>query len=266
MATTIGPPLDRQTALSYRFRTALTLGTCLIAAGCGLPKPPDMRAEFSKSVQALGVLPVYPLQEDMRVGQIWIEDASANRSDIGIPPGVPTSMRISDDLVEPMEKMRVSLMSKPPRFEKPAATFVDDVFGKGAAPPYFKQGDKDTLALAAMPKYSLASVDQTSFAGAASTVFANFFGSFSFSQSKYLTVEAIGVGNNPRLAAGAARRAKPTGRGRARECRCETNRASSRNLEATRRHQGKLARQCECQPVAGVDAGHRDLYRNGSTV
>ncbi len=175
------------------WRAILAMGTCLTAAACGLPKPPDMAAEMGKGMRALGVMPVYPLQENMRIGQIWIEDVSTSASNGGAAPGVPTTLRVSDQLVVPMEAVRAEMMKTPARFEKPISSIQNDVFAGGTAPHYFKQDPKDNLALAAMPSYSLAAVDQAAASGAASTAFASIASSFSLSQSKYLTVEAVGV-------------------------------------------------------------------------
>jgi hypothetical protein len=152
-----------------------------------------MRTEISTGIQALGVLPLYPMQENVRIGQVWIEDASVGDAAKGLPSGVPTSLRVSDQLVGPVETRRKSLTVTPGRLDKSGDTLVKDILGTPTGVDYFKQSANDSLAIAALPKYSLASVDQASFSGSGATPFASLLGSLGFSRSEYLTVEAAGI-------------------------------------------------------------------------
>ena len=175
-------------------RSLLALGGCLLASGCGLPQLQDIRQEYAKNVSALGGLtPVYPPREMMRIGQLWIGDASTAAPNSGLKPRDLTSMVLSDALVAPMETERKARMNEAARQSKSVASLSTDVLGTGAAPAYYKQGADNTLEISALPKYTLASVDQAALSGAVPTAAASFFASLGFTQSKYLTLEAIGV-------------------------------------------------------------------------
>ena len=171
---------------------AITGLLILLLAGCGLPDPPDIRSQFSGKVEALGVTAVYPLEERMRLGQIWLVDASVGKANAGLTPRVPTGFLISNDLVAPMEARRkAALTSATGRFPTTSHT-MDGVLGSTGNTHFVPSGD-DTLELIGMPKYGLAAVDQGSLAAVVPASLARFLAALGFSRSVNLTVEAVGL-------------------------------------------------------------------------
>ena len=157
-----------------------------MAEGCS-PTIENVREPFTKGVRALGVFPVYPLRETMRVGQILVADGSAATPNATQKPGYQATVLLTDELVRPMEDARLRRLKEIGRFAATPAT------GKPSedAAYYFKPDPKDDLGLIGIPQYSLASIDQASLGGAGSTPFASFLAAFGFAQSKYLTMEAV---------------------------------------------------------------------------
>jgi hypothetical protein len=175
-------------------RGALALGACLTATACGLPKLPDIRTQWGQRVQQLGGLkPIYPPHESMRVGQLWIVDASAalNVRDGNVNPQHITSLRVSDALVVPMETKRQKQGWLAARFPKSPTTEGSDLGQSSAA--FFKQPDLDTLEVAALPSYDLASLDQASFSASVPMAFVSFLAGLGLTQSQNLTVAPLGV-------------------------------------------------------------------------
>lgn len=175
-------------------RLALATVLCMTLVACELPDPPDVRAEWSSRIQQLGGLTaVYPPQEGIRVGQLWAVDASAaaDQKHSGVKPRHVSVMRVSDALVEPMEKRRMAQPSVAQRFEpSPASLKTDLALTAGS---YFRQPANDRLMLAAMPRYSLMSLNQGSLNASAPTAFASFLAAAGFSNTKELTVAPLGV-------------------------------------------------------------------------
>lgn len=175
-------------------RTLFALSSCFLIFGCGLPQLQDIRKEYAKNVQALGGLTaIYPPREMMRIGQIWIGDASAAGEDDRVKARHTISMLLSDALVTPMEDQRKIRMAEASRFSKSASNLSSDLTGTPTGTSFFKQTTEDSLEIAALPKYTLASVDQAALSGAVPSPTASFLASFGFTQSKYLTMEAVGV-------------------------------------------------------------------------
>lgn len=59
----------------------------LLPVGCGRPEPPDIRGEMASAITQLGVRPVYPLSETLRLGSVLLVDVEAGRPDRPFPPG-----------------------------------------------------------------------------------------------------------------------------------------------------------------------------------
>jgi hypothetical protein len=172
------------------FCKLLALGSCLLIFGCGLPQLYDIRKEYTKNVEALGGLtPVYPPREMMRIGQLWIGDQSTLAKNGGLKPRHLTNIVLSDALVDEMEKRRAIRMSS--RQAKSIESLSGSMLGTGIK--MHKQIDTNTLEIATLPKYTLASVDQAALSGAVPSPMASFLASLGFIQSKYLTMEAIGI-------------------------------------------------------------------------
>ena len=168
------------------------LALCASLAGCGLPSPPDIRKQFSEKIEALGVTAVYPLQERIRLGQIWMVDPSASASNSGLKPRMPTGILVSDDLSTSMEAKRTAAATAAGHRFPSTGHSMDGVLGANTN-THFVPPANDTLELVGIPKYSLASVDQGSLAAVLPTTFARFMAALGLSRSVNLTVEAVGI-------------------------------------------------------------------------
>jgi hypothetical protein len=184
--------LDRSGARRWR-RLAIVL-VCLLVSACGLPRLEDIRQAYQQRVEALGGLTaVYPPREGIRIGQLWIGDTSITSPNSGATPRDLPSMLLSDELVPNMEAKRAAIMSSSQRFARSPDSLAADLGFSSGGEIYYKQATDDTLEVAAMPKYTLAAVTQEAFAGTLPQALSSFFAALGFSQTKYLTVEAIGV-------------------------------------------------------------------------
>lgn len=199
---------------------------CALLAGCGRADPPDMRRTMSESVSRLGVRPFYPLQEARRPGTVVMMDASVAAPDSGLPPWQEASIWLTAELEPAFEQSRRALRGMAPAAgaatargplsgahqrearERPFQTRfpqspgdlgsgLDPQSGRGfyrqkpvtaadAAPP-------EALSLAAIPGYTLASVDQAALATAIPNLFASFLASVGLRSTSYLRMEAAGV-------------------------------------------------------------------------
>ncbi len=171
----------------------LALGTALALAGCGLPSITDVKNDYTRNVRKLGVTPVYPLRETMRIGQLWLTDGSGVNPAANDRPDIPSSMLLSEQLVPAMDEARRARMAQVPRHEKSPADMAAALFGSATGVTFYRQPDKETLELAGLPKYTLSALDQGGLAGAVPQAFASFFAALGFTKSQYLTVEAVGI-------------------------------------------------------------------------
>ncbi|MDJ0627879.1 MAG: hypothetical protein QNJ44_06430 [Rhodobacter sp.] len=55
-------------------------GLLFLLAACGLPRT-DVRKDWSRSIEDLGVLPIYPMQSGISVGDVWVTRGPAALSD-----------------------------------------------------------------------------------------------------------------------------------------------------------------------------------------
>jgi len=164
----------------------LAAGVAIGFAGCGLPDPPNIREEFSNRVKALGVTPVYPMRENVRLGQVYLVDRNAGTPGANRSPAAPTSILLSDAMTVAMENARTNRVNTIDRFAASGKSVAALI--QGAA--NFQQPAGDTLELIGMPKYSLASVDQAALSGTFPLSLANIAAGLGFSRNSYLTVEA----------------------------------------------------------------------------
>jgi len=175
-------------------RGVLAISTCLTASACGLPNPPDIRTDWAQRVQALGGLTaVYPPHESVRIGQLWIADASAalDQPNAQLKGRGITSIRVSDALVPAMETKRQAQGWLKTRFPKSPTTEGADLGLSTAA--FFKQPADDTMEVGALPEYDLASLNQGSVTASVPTAFASFLAGLGFTQTKSLTVAPLGL-------------------------------------------------------------------------
>jgi hypothetical protein len=182
----------RRTAAAKGSKMAIAVACCVAAAGCAV-KPPDVREQMSEAIRALGVFPVYPMRESMRVGQLWIQDQGADDRIVRVKADVPAGMVLSDELVPDMEAARQQRIAALPRYQRTPDGDEAKAFGTGITAYHFKPDAKDDLELLGMPKYTVAAFDQGGLSGAGSTPFASFFASLGFSRSQYLTVEPTAI-------------------------------------------------------------------------
>jgi hypothetical protein len=128
----------------------------------------------------------------MRIGQLWIVDAStADPAHSGVKSRHLTGMRLSDGLAAAMEAERAKQFGIAHRNNVASGVNAKD-FGLPDQ-PIFKQAPGDTMETSVLPRFSLASIDQAALAGSIPTALASFFAAFSTTATKNLTLEAIGV-------------------------------------------------------------------------
>ena len=172
-----------------------TLSFCWLGtlAACGLPSAPDIRKQFATNVEALGTgtIAVYPLREQVRVGQIWMIDASNSLSQSRQQPFAPGSILISEDLVAPMEKARRERMVEEARLAKSGSSIGELLKADGKID--FVQGDDKPLELAGVPSYTLASIDQETLTGSVPTVFTSINAALGLSRIESLKVRPLAV-------------------------------------------------------------------------
>jgi hypothetical protein len=165
---------------SVRIRAVISLVGLLI--GC-TQEPPNIRSQFTGNVKPLGVTPVYPIREDLRMGQIYIADTQASQRS----PNLPVRRWISDGVAAEFEKARQDRLTAIPRYASSGSAITvnfNDAAGK------FKPDSGDTLELIAMPSYGLASFSQNSVAGSFPLSLSNIGAALGISSSRFVTVEA----------------------------------------------------------------------------
>ena len=202
------------------------LAVCAVLAACGRAEPPDLRRTMSESVSRLGVRPFYPLQEARRPGTAVMIDASIWAPDSGLPPWQETNIWLTAELEPSFEERRRALRGIAPspdpaagrgprtpaqqrevrerpfqtRFQQSPSDLAN-AFNPENGRVFYRQkpvtaadaAPADALGLAAMPGYSLASVDQAALALAIPNLFASFLGSVGLRSTSYLRIEAAGV-------------------------------------------------------------------------
>ena len=177
----------------------------MTVASCGRPDVPDIPSEWSDAVTKLGVRPVYPPTETLRLGTILLVDTSIALPKSGAPVHQETSLRITSDLEGPFEAARRKQFSAKDAnrfFQSPAGLDKAVQLANGGASFYRQSIPKPTdgatvppnpLPLAALPGFTLASVDQGQFAAFLPGLLASFFTSIGFRHTSYLRIEAEGI-------------------------------------------------------------------------
>ncbi len=170
---------------------------CVLLAGCGAPELPDMRSVMSESISRLGMRPIYPLQENRRLGMVLLVDAAAAKPHSGLPPWQETSILLTNELDDRFERARLRLQRRFPRSSSTLNTALDATTGR----VFYRQSSagnsdpvpKGSLSIAAMPGYTLASVDQATLAAAVPNIAASFFASIGLRSTTYLKIEPSAV-------------------------------------------------------------------------
>lgn len=159
---------------------------------------------MSEAVTNLGVRPVFPPTESLRLGTILLVDASIGLPGSGAPAHQETSLRITSDLEAAFEAARRKQFSaqEANRFFPSSSDLTDALRPTTTGHAFFRQTTKlgsgearppNALPLAALPGYTLASVDQGSFAAFLPGLIASFFTAIGFRHTSYLRIEAEGV-------------------------------------------------------------------------
>lgn len=180
---------------------------CFGVIGCAQPDPINLKQEFGKGMMELGVVPFYPLNEEARIGQLYMVDEY-------LPPSgktlswVPSSVVVTRAAVPFMEKFRAQAMAAQNRFPCPASDLSKQIQlgGQAATASYYQPGDCSAppkngkpadslapLALAGFPSYSLASIENLTIGGGMPSQFANFLAAVGINHSSSMTVQAEGV-------------------------------------------------------------------------
>jgi hypothetical protein len=173
----------------------------IMLAGCGRPKPPDLRSEMANAIVQLNLRPVYPPTETLRLGTVVLADTTVGRPFSGAAAYQETSFRITSDLEEMFEQVRRRLYSNSNRFTQSSSNLTNAMsptatgtnFYRQAPPKADEKASENSLPLAALPGYSLASVDQVSLGAFVPEVVASFFGALGLRQTSFLRMEAEGI-------------------------------------------------------------------------
>jgi len=179
-----------------------TAGASLLAlAGCGRPSPPDLRGEVAKAVQPLGARAFCPFVETARIGGIYLVDASTPRLGSRLPSWQITNFLVSEELVPGFADALAAWPSVRARFPqshdqlpshlRPATT--GHAFYRQVAAPATGTAPTGSLPLAAMPSYSLASVDQAALGASVPNVWTSFLVGLGLRNSSYLRMEPEAV-------------------------------------------------------------------------
>lgn len=159
---------------------------------------------MTDAVTKLGVRPVYPPTESMRLGTVLLADGALNTQGNPALPHQETALRITGDLERRFEEARRRQFSaqEANRFFPSSSDLADSLRPTNNGHAFFRQtsklGDQEgrptsSLPLAALPGYTLASVDQASFAAFLPGLLASFFASIGFQHTSYLRIEAEGI-------------------------------------------------------------------------
>lgn len=180
------------------------LSTTTLTA-CGMPNPPNIRKTFAQGIEPLGVEAIYPLRENVRLGQIYLVDEETVSKDNPNVPYVPNDVLVTDAFVPRMESARDDLINKDKRFSctsgnslsrlypgaKDMAQFAQNCTASGQA--HDGQNTLPGLILAGMPSYNIASIDTGSLSAGVPTAFDNFLAAVGFRQNEQLNVQPQGV-------------------------------------------------------------------------
>jgi hypothetical protein len=170
-------------------------------AACGRPQPPDLRGEMTDAVSRLGVRPIYPLSESHRIGAVHLVDASVARPNGGLPSWQEGAILLTEELVRAFETQRSARPSVASRFAQSHQGLGTALRPSTTGQAFYRQlpatsGDAplaNSLSLAAMPGFTLASVDQAALGGFLPGLTASFFASLGLRHTSYLRMEAEGV-------------------------------------------------------------------------
>jgi hypothetical protein len=178
----------------------LAAGAFLGLIGCGPPQAPDLRARMTEATARLGVQPVYPLTETLRIGAIYLVDYGAVGGGAGrLAPQHEPSILLTEHLVEEFDEELRQRYALRRRLPQSPAKFVE-ARGAGATgqPSYVQSAPtgnvpSEALPLSAMPGYTLASVDQAQMGGFLPNAIASLFGALGLRNTTYLRMEAEAV-------------------------------------------------------------------------
>jgi hypothetical protein len=119
----------------------LNLFLCLSISSCGPPEPLNMRQEFAKGIEPLGVVPFYPLREDARLGQVYLVDATTVQPGGDSVSFVPTNTLVTNAAVPFMEQFRSGQMSSKNRFPCSSDKLGDQITLADHTRSYYQQAD-----------------------------------------------------------------------------------------------------------------------------
>src|SRR5580704_13915397 len=119
----------------------LSLLVCLSSASCGLPEPINVRQQFSKGIEPLGVAPFYPLVEEARLGQVYLVDESTIEAGGDPAAYVPTSTNATNAAVPFMEKFRAANMAPGNRFPCSSDKLGSQIVLANQTPSFYEQPD-----------------------------------------------------------------------------------------------------------------------------
>lgn len=182
----------------------LPVTAVLLLAACGLPKPPDIRGRTADSVTQLGLRPIFPFSETMRLGAVLLVDESIAKPDSLAPSHQETSLLITEDLVPAFETARRQRFTvrAANRFQASSGDLLGSLRPATTGNSFYRQGtvstdartvNEGTPTLAALPGYTLASVDQYTLAGLVPGTVASFFAALGLRHTSYLQMQAEGV-------------------------------------------------------------------------
>jgi hypothetical protein len=196
--------LDRQ-EMKRAVRLSATLcghaALIVMLAGCGRPKPPDLRSEMANAIVQLNLRPVYPPTETLRLGTVVLADTAVGRPSGGAAAYQETSFRITGDLEGVFEQVRRQRYSNLNRFTQSSSNLTNTMNPMATGTNFYRQAPEkadekaleNSLPLAALPGFSLASVDQVSLSAFVPEVVASFFGALGLRQTSFLRMEAEGI-------------------------------------------------------------------------
>lgn len=195
------PTADSVVRTATLTHVCVCIASCLALAACGRPTPPDLRGEMTEAISRLGVRPIYPLSESHRIGAVHLVDASVARPRSGLPHWQEPSILLTEELVDSFEQARQRRASLTNRFPRSHEMLGNALRPGTTGQAFYRQVEASStpkvppgsLSLAAMPGFTLASVDQASVGGFLPGLAASFFGALGLRQTSYLRIEAEGV-------------------------------------------------------------------------
>jgi hypothetical protein len=186
---------------TIRYAVSVGLMASLLVGGCGLPQGPDIRVEMTQHLTKLGVRPFYPLRESPRVGEIYVVDAATADPRSGFQAYHQTGEWVSDALVADLESRRRESQAMRQRFPRSPDNLATQLRPATNGHALFRQPGADqanavapgSLALAAYPGLTLASVDEFSAGGFVPQAFTSLLAALALRSTRYVRVEAEGV-------------------------------------------------------------------------